>query len=130
MTSVANGGLSELEAHSDPVFAALGALQNARQAHAAAVLEVEGAFLSPGQATTKSVIAWHLYRLPDLEAAEVASFAALHDAEKAVLHEHPSTLEGGIALLSFLQSYLADDPDLGLAIRGIADVEAVLLSLP
>jgi len=130
MTSVANGGLWELEARSDPVFAALGAIQNARQVDAAAVREVEGAFLPLGQATTKSVIAWHLYRLPDLEAAEVASFVALHDAEKAVLNAHPSTLEGSIALLCFLQYYLADDPDLGLAIRGIADVEAVLRSLP
>ena len=129
MTSVGNDGLSELEAHSDPVFEALGALQNARQVHAAAVREVEGAFFVPGQASTKAMIAWHLYRLPDLEAEEVASFAALHDAEKAVLNEHPSTLEGSIALLSFLQSYLADDPDLVLAIRGIGDVEAVLLSL-
>ena len=129
MTNVANGGLSELEAHSDPVFAALGALDTARQVHADAMRELEGCFFPPIKPAAKALLAWQLYRVPDLEAAEVASFAALHDAQRAVLNAHPSTLEGSIALLSFLQSYLADDPDLGLAIRGIADVEAVLLAL-
>ena len=129
MTSVGNDGLSELERHSAPVFAAFGALHNARLFHADAMREVEECFFIPRQGATQAEIAWQLYKLPDLEAAEIASLASLHDAEKAVLIAHPSTLEGSIAFLSFLQSHLADDPDLGLVIRGIADVEAVLLSL-
>ena len=129
MTSVENGGLSEFEAHSDPVFSALGAFRNAGQIHADALLELDGVFLARCEASTQAMIAWQLYRLPDIEAAEFAAHAVLHDAEKAVLNAHPSTLEGSIALLCFLQSYLADDPDLVLAIQGIADVEAVLLSL-
>lgn len=128
MTNVANGGLSELEAHSDPVFAALGALHNARQAHADAMRELEGCFFSTIKPATKAMLAWELYRLPDLEAAEVVSLEALHDAQRAVLNAHPSSLEGSIALLSFLQCYLSDDPDLGLAIQGIADIEAVLIA--
>lgn len=129
MTSVVNGGLSELEANSAPVFAALGAFRDAWQVHAAAVLELDGVFLARCEASTQAMIAWQLYRLPDIEAAEFAAHEVLHDAEKAVLNAHPSTLEGSIAFLCFLQSYLSDDPDLGLAIQGIADVEAVLLSL-
>ena len=128
MTSVVNGGLSELEAYSDPVFAALGAFCNAGQIHADALLELDGAFLARCEASTQAMIAWQLYRLPDLEAAEFAAHEVLHDAKKAVLNAHPSTLEGSIAVLCFLQSYLAEDPDLALAIRGIADVEAVPLS--
>ncbi len=128
MTSVVYGGLSELEANSDPVFAALGAFRNAGQIHATALLELDGAFLARCEPSTQAMIAWQLYRLPDIEAAEFAAHEVLHNAEKAVLNAHPSTLEGSIALLCFLQSYLADDPDLGLAIQGIADVEAVLLS--
>ena len=129
MTSVVYGGLSELEANSDPVFAALGAFRNAGQIHATALLELDGAFLARCEPSTQAMIAWQLYRLPDIEAAEFAAHEVLHDAEKAVLNAHPSTLEGSIAFLCFLQSYLSDDPDLGLAIQGIADVEAVLMSL-
>ena len=128
MKSSENGALSELEAQSDPVLAAIGALHNALRVHADAVREVEGCFYPPRQAATRAMIAWDLYRLQDLEAAEVVSLAALHDSERAVLTAHPCPLEGSIAILSFLQSYLSDDPDLGLAIQGIAHVEAVLIA--
>ena len=112
----------------DPIFEALTTLRGAREAHAAAVRELNGALVFSGEALTKAMIGWRLYRLADLEAAEAEAAEALHEAEKAVLKTPPTTVEGSVAMLAFLQSYLGAEPDMGLAITAIGHVATALAS--
>lgn len=129
MTNVADDDLSGLEARSDPVFAALAALGAAREAHAAALRELEGAVFASGEVVSRAMVAWRLYQLSDLEAAEAAAAAALHAAKKAVLKTRPTTGAGSVEVLALVQSYLAEDPDIDLAIHAISNVTAVLSRL-
>jgi len=126
MANVVNGALSGLMDHSDAVFEALRALDIAREAHVAALRDLSGAITLSGEVATAAMIAWQLYRLVDLEAVEVEAAAALRDAEMAVLMAHPTTLAGSNAILAFLQSYLVEGPDIGLAIHAIGDVAETL----
>ena len=43
-----------------------------------------------------------------------------------MLKTRPATLAGGEALLGFLQAYLSDAPEIGLAIDAIGNVVAAL----
>jgi len=118
------------EAGADPIFEALNSLRRAREAHAAAARELDGALIFSGDALSKAMIAWRLYRLADLEAAEAEAAEALLEAENVVLKTPPTTVAGSVAMLAFLQSYLGAEPDLGLAITAIGHVAAALASNP
>ena len=119
-----------LEAGADPIFEELTTHRGAQEAHAAAVRELDGALIFSGEALTKAMIAWRLYLLADLKAAEAEAAEALHEAEKAVLKTSPTTVAGSVAMLAFLQSYLGAEPDLGLAITAIGHVAAALAPNP
>ena len=118
------------EAGADPIFEALNSLRGAQVAHAAAVRELEGALIVSGEALSKAMMAWRLYLLADLKAAEAEAAEALHEAENAALKTPPTTVAGSVAMLAFLQSYLGAEPDLGLAITAIGNVAATLAPNP
>ena len=130
ITEVPKGDRVGLEAGADPIFDALNTLRGAREAHAAAARELDGTRIVSGEALSKAMIAWRLYQLADLEAAEAEAVEALHEAEKAVLKTSPTTVAGSVAMLAFLQSYLGAKPDLGLAITAIGHVAATLKTRP
>ena len=114
----------------DPIFEALGAHHQARDAHFITLKELDGAVILSLEGADKAEIAWQLYRIPDLEAAEAEASRALLEAEKTVLKTRPTTLAGSEALLGFLQSYLGDDPEIALAIDAIGHVAAALKMRP
>jgi hypothetical protein len=128
ITEVRRGDQVGLEAGADPIFEALITLRGAREAHVAAARELDGALVFTGDALTKAMIAWRLYQLADLKAAEAEAAQALHEAEKAVLTTSPTTVAGSLAMLVFLQSYLGAEPDMGLAITAIGHVATALAS--
>jgi hypothetical protein len=105
---------------------ALGVLREAREAHSICLKELDGAVICFREVANKAEIAWRLYRISDLEAAEADASRALLEAEKTVLKTRPSTVAGCEALLGFLQSYLNDDPEIALAIDAIGYVAAAL----
>jgi len=117
-----------LEAGADPIFEALNALRGAQEAQAVAARELDGALIFSGEALSKAMIAWRLYRLADLEAAEAEAAEALYEAETAALKTPPTTVAGSVAMLAFLQSYLGAEPDMGLAITAIGHVATALAS--
>jgi hypothetical protein len=96
------------------------------QAHAARLRNLDDAVLSSRNAATKAMIAWDLYRLQDLEVAQVQAASALLDAEATCLTLPPTTLAGSIAVLMFLKDYLKAEPDLSLAVIGVGNVAAML----
>ena len=128
ITKVRTGDRVGREAGADPIFEALNSLRGAREAHAAAVRELDGALIFSGEALTKAMIAWRVYLLADLKAAEAEAAEALHEAKKAVLKTPPTTVAGSVAMLAFLQSYLGAEPDMGLAITAIGHVATALAS--
>lgn len=129
MTDTRQGSVVDLEPGPDPIFAALGVLREAQEAHSRGVRDLEEALLSSRNPATKAMIAWNLHRLQDLEAEEAKAASALLDAEKALLNTPPTTAAGSIAVLIFLQDYLKAEPDLGLAVKGVAHVTAVLSAI-
>ena len=110
----------------DPIFEALRGFSAARELHDAALRELDAALVFPGEAPSRALVEWTLYRMIDLEEAEAAAAKSLHGAEKQVLETPPATVGGSRALLAFLQSYLAAEPDVGLAITAIGNVAAAL----
>jgi len=128
--TVGNIDLSGAEGRSNPIFDALGALREAVELHSISLKELDGAVICLSEVANKADIAWQLYRFPDLEAAEAEASRALLEAEKTVLKTRPITVAGCEALLEFLQSYLGDDPQIGLAINAIGHVAAVLKMRP
>ena len=128
--TVGNLDLSGSEGRSDPIFEALGALREAREAHSLSLKELDGAVIFLHQVAKKADIDWQMYRIYDLEAAETEASRVLVEAEKTVLKTRPSTVAGCEALLGFLQSYLADDPQIALVIDAIGHVAAALKVRP
>ena len=125
ITTIGNLDLSGSEGP-DPVFEALGAHREARDAHSITLKALDGAVILSLEGADKADIAWQLYRIPDLEAAEAEASRAMLEAERAVLKTRPTTGAGCEALLGFLQSYLGDDPQIALAIEAIGHVVAAL----
>ncbi len=121
--------MRHLEAEPDPIFAALSLLRHAQGAHSEGLRNLDQALLASRHPATKAMIAWDLYRLPDLEADEAMAASALLEAEKAVLNTPPTTLAGSIAALIFLQDYLKAEPDIPLAAQGVAHVTAALSTI-
>ena len=130
ITKVRIGDQVGLEAGADPIFEALHTFRGAQEVHAAAARELGGALIFSGETLTKAMIAWRLYQLADLEAAEAEAAEALREAEKAVLKTAPTTAAGCVAMLAFLQSYLGAEPDMGLVSTAIGHVAAILKSRP
>lgn len=129
MTDAPHDLLGDLEPDPDTIFAALGVLREAREAHSQGLRNLDEALLSSRNPTTKAMIAWDLYRLEDLEAEEAKDASALLYAEKALLNTPPTTLAGSIAVLIFLQAYLKAEPDIALAGQGVAHVTAALSAI-
>lgn len=117
------------EQSSDPVLSALCAEQEAQQLYADALTELDraGAFL--GDLVTQGEIYWHLYKLEDLETAKTEAWKILAQAEKCVLDTKPTSLEGSVALLSFVRKYLSDYPKLMLVFVAIGNVKDALIEL-
>jgi len=118
--------LSGHEGRSDPIFEALGALREAQDAHSISLKELDDAVIFLHQLANNADVAWQMYRISDLEAAEAEASRLLLEAEKTVLKTRPTTVAGCEALLCFLQSYLGDDPQIALAIDAIGHVAAAL----
>ena len=111
---------------SDPVFAALKTVRDARELHSQGLRNVDEALLSSRNSSTQSMIAWDLYRLQDLEAEEATAALALLMAERMVLNTAPTSLAGCIAVLHFLQAYLKNEPDIAQTVNAIGNVAAPL----
>ena len=92
--------------------------------------ELDRAVILLREVSNEADIAWQQYRIYDLEAAETEAFRVLVEAEKTVLKTRPTTVAGCEALLDFLQSYLADDPQIALVIDAIGHVAAALKMRP
>ena len=122
--------MSGPEGRSDLIFEALGALREARDAHSISLKELDRAVILLREVSNEADIAWQQYRIYDLEAAETEASRVLVEAEKTVLKTRPSTVAGCEALLGFLQSYLADDPQIALVIDAIGHVAAALKMRP
>ena len=87
---------------------------------------MDSALICLREVASKADIAWRLYRISDLEAAEAEASRVLVEAEKTVLKTRPTSFAGCEALLGFLQSYLGDDPEIGLVIDAIGHVAAAV----
>lgn len=99
------------------------------EAHGAASRTLEEAIRLSRDGANKAMAAWHLYRVPDLEMDEARTASALLLAERAFLDTGPTSLLGSIAVLNVLQDYLLAEPDVGLAVRSLAHVEALLSTI-
>jgi hypothetical protein len=118
--------LSGLAWPPEQTFEALGAHREAREVHSIALKELDCVAILLREVANKADIAWHLYRVSDLEAAEAEASRALLEAERMVLKTRPTSVAGCDALLGFLQSYLGDDPEIGLVIEAIGHVAAAV----
>ena len=114
---------------SDPVFAALKTVRDARELHSQGLRNLDEALLSSSNSSTKAAIAWDLYRLQDLEVEEAKAASALQMAERIVLHTAPTSLVGSIAVLLFLQQYLKAEPDIPQTVNAIGNVTTVLSTI-
>ena len=114
---------------SDPVFAALKTVRDAREVHSQGLRNLDEALLSSRNSSTKSAIAWDLYRLTDLEVEEAQAASALRMAERMVLHTAPTSLAESIAIPRFLQQYLKAEPDIAQTVNAIGNVAAVLSTI-
>ena len=124
--TVGNLDLSGPEGRSDPIFEAFGALREAQDAYSISLKELDSAVIFLHQVANKADIAWQMYRISDLEFAEAEASRFLLEAEKTILKTRPTSVAGCLALLGFLQSYLGDDPEIGLAVDAISHVVAAL----
>lgn len=113
----------------DPTLIALEVLLQAMEAHGAASRTLEEAIRLSRDGSNKAMAAWHLYRVPDLEMDEARTASALLLAQRVFLDTAPTSLLGSIAVLNVLQDYLLAEPDVGLAARSLAHVEALLSTI-
>ena len=74
--------MSGLAWRPDQIFEALGAHREALEAHSIALKELDSALICLREVDSKADIAWRLYRISDLEAAEAESSRVLVEAEK------------------------------------------------
>ena len=114
---------------SDPELLALRAEKEAQQSYADALDELDRAGAFSGDPLTQGESLWQVYRLEDLEIAEAEAGQKLAQAEKCVLETKPTSLEGSVALLSFLRIYLSDYPKLMPVSGAIGNVEGTLIEL-
>ena len=114
---------------SDPVLLALRVEEEAQQSYADALDELDRAGAFSGDPLTQGESLWQVYRLEDLEIAEAEAGQKLAQAEKCVLETKPTSLEGSVALLSFLRNLLNDYPKLMPINAAITHVEEALINL-
>ena len=128
------GSFSETECASsggcsDPIWLALRVEKEAQKFYADALSDLDRAGAFSGDLVTRGEVYWQMYNLEELEAAEAAAGQKLAQAEKWVLETKPTSLEGSVALLSFLRNLLNDYPKLMPVIGAISNVEEALINL-
>ena len=129
---MANFGETESASYdlsSDPVLLALRLEHDAQHSYADALNELDRAGAFSGDLLTQGDVLWRLYKLEDLETAKTEAWQRLAQVEKCVLETKPTSLEGSVALLSFLRNHLSDYPELMTVIGAISNVEETLIEL-
>ena len=117
---------SACDLKSDPIFLAIGLFKEAEYSYTRALKEIEKAGGFSDYAATPEEINSTPYNLKGLELAEATAADRLIEAESILLATKPTSLAGGLALLSYLRTYLTDFPRLRPIITSITNVEAVL----
>ena len=129
MASFGETESASFDVSSDPVLLALRLENEAQQSYADALNELDRAGAFSGDLLTQGDVLWRLYKLEDLETAKTEAWQRLAQAEKCVLDTKPTSLEGSVALLSFLRNHLSDYPKLMPIIGAISNVEGTLIEL-